>query len=214
MGTTFQQIAEKISTEFYEGIPNDEVKYSLVHIAQMVAEEISSSAVMDAIGNSKLQEAYFSNDQFISNYTNLNVAFDKVQNLKYVELPASPASLMGREIQAIIPINPAGESARKVQIVMMKNKDRFMQNFLEPLPGTVLAFLQNNRVCFDNGTSFNFSAVNMNLIGSMPSGDFMSAIINCPKSYEGIISQNVIARLLKLVSKPRETQENLQDAMN
>lgn len=214
-GTTFQQLAEKISTTFYEGIPNDEVKFSLVHIAQLAAEEIAAMAIQDAYGNSKLQEATFSNDQFITTYTGLDVLIDPVQNLKYVPLPASPASLpIGREIQAISPVNPAGQSSRKVQIVMMRNKDRFMQNYLDPIPGVVLGFVQNNGVYFDNSTPFNFSAVNMNLIGAMPSGDLMAAIINCPKSYEGIISQNVINRLLKLQGKPRETIENIQAAQN
>lgn len=204
MATTYRQLAEKIQTTYYRGIASDQSTYSLRHIAQLCAEEIASAANRNAIEKSNMGETTYANDTFITTYTNLPVVTDSALKVKYVTLPATPTALPNnQEVQAIWPYG-----SRKVQIMPIKNKDRFAQNYLDPIPGVVMYYIQNNTVVFDNTTMFDFGAVNMNLVGAMPANGLMDAVINCPKSYEAMISERVIARMAATSGKPRVTIES------
>ena len=90
-----------------------------------------------------------------------------------------------------------------------------MQNFLPKIGGVVLYYIQNNRIVYDNFTEFSFGSVNINMIGSIPSGtNLLDTIINCPKNYESEIVASVVQRLMMTEQKPRPTIENLQTNPN
>jgi len=210
-GTTYRSISEVALTTFYRGVPPADAKFRLNFVAQVVAEEIAAKATRNAFENSNSGETTFSNDMFISTYTALPVLYDSVLKVKYTTLPATPAALPNnQEIQAVIP-----NGARNVQVIPIKNKDRFMQNFLPKIGGVVLYYIQNNRIVYDNFTEFSFGSVNINMIGSIPSGtNLLDTIINCPKNYESEIVASVVQRLMMTEQKPRPTIENLQTNPN
>lgn len=198
-------LAEKIQTTYYRGIASDDVAFTLRHIAQLCAEEIAAMATTNAFENSRGGETTFANDQFISTYTNQTVSFSTDLQSSYVALPASPAGIPATSGITIIPYG-----ARKVQIIMMKQKDRFSQSFLDPIPNVILAWVENNQILLDGPTAYMPAAVNLKLVGAIPNGNLLSAPINCPKSYEPVISENVIKRLLATSSRPRNIVENLE----
>jgi hypothetical protein len=203
--TTYRIQAQKIQTTYYRGTPNQSATFTLVHIAQLVSEEMASFAFDNAVMNSKAGETFYSNDTFIATFPNITIQFDNVLNQKYVPLPSIPTALpSNQEIQKVWPVNPIGQSARKVQIVVMSNRSKFSQDMLPPVRGMVLSYIENGNLVFDNTTAFNFSAVNMNLIGAMPNGVLLDQTLLLPKNYESQLSTKVIERLMQTAARGRD----------
>lgn len=203
--TTYRIQADKIQIEYYRGIPDQSATFTPQFIAQLISEEMAALAFDNAVMNSKAGETFYTNDTFIATFPNIALQYDSVLKQKYVPLPSIPTSLpSNQEIQKVTPINPAGGSARKVQIVVISNRSKFSQDMLPPMRGIVLCYVENGNLVFDNTTVFNFSAVNLNLIGAMPNGLLLDAILLLPKNYEGVLTQKVIARMLTTAQRPRD----------
>lgn len=196
----FRTLSEKILTTYSRGIRNQEASFSLKHVAQLIAEEIAAMATRNAIENSNNGETFYTNDTFISTYTAQPVTFDSVLNTYYTPLPAIPAGLPGnREVAAVIPTG-----TRKFQFVALKNKDRFMNDFLTAIPGVVYYYIENGNLYYDNPTMFQLPPVTIKLIGAIPTGNLLDAPLNMPKSYEPMISENVIKRLLMTAGRGKD----------
>lgn len=202
MGQTFQMLAEKIQTTYERGIAEEDAVFSLPHIAQLAAEEIAAIATQNALENSKSGETTYSNDQFITTYTNIALTFSSALQSWLIAIPSQFSAIPGTSGVTIIPYG-----ARKVQIVMMKNKDRFAQSMLDPIPGVILAYMENNQILFDGSTAYMPTAVNLKLVGGLPGGTLMTALTNLPKSYEPIVSEKVIQRLIATAQRKRDDVE-------
>ncbi len=198
MTTTYGIMAEKIRTTFARGIASQDFNFSLQHIAQLISEEQAAFAWQNAKENSLQGETFYANDTFIATFKNIEVLYDSTLLVRYVPLPAIPTALpSNQEIQKIWPVG-----ARKATIVLISNKSKFSQDLLPPLRNQVLAYIENGNLIFDNPTAFNFGAVNINMIGAMPSGDLLQAELLLPKNYEAALSEKVIARLLQTANRP------------
>ena len=207
--TTYRIQADKIQIEYYRGIPDQTATFTPPFIAQLISEEMAALAFENAVGNSKVGETFYTNDTFIATFPNIALQYDSVLNQKYIPLPSLPTALpSNQEIQKIWPINPAGTSARKVQIVYIDNRSKFSQDMLPPVRGMVLCYVENGNLVFDNTTAFNFSAVNINLIGAMPNGTLLDATLLLPKNMESILSTRVINRLNQTANKPRDEKND------
>ena len=138
VNTTFQKLAEKIINTYERGLPVDGVIWTQNHVSELIAEEIAAMATADALKNSQEGETTYANDQFISTYKNQSITFDSTLKKYYTPLPASPAAIPGN---SSIIITPTGSS--RIQIIMMRNRDRFAHSMLDNIPGVILAYVEN-----------------------------------------------------------------------
>lgn len=209
-GTSYKKISEQIRTMYYQGIPQDDAAYSLRYIAELVAQEVAFQARKNAFENSNAGETTYSNDTFTSTFTNVAVTIDTVLNQKYSVLPQIPSALPNN--QEIVSISPLGIKGRRRQIVLMKNKDKFMQDMLEPIRGFILAYIENGNLYYDNVQEYMFSAVNITMIGAVSStGDLLDAILNVPKSVELDIIDRVYQRLRQTKGIPQDVVNDARD---
>jgi len=200
MITTYENLAEKIRTTMARGIANQDFNFSLMHIAQLISEEVAAMARQNAFENSNAGETTYSNDTFIVSFTNITVLTDTVLKVRYIPLPSLPTALpSNQEIQKIWPVG-----ARKKTILLISNKSKFSQDLLPPMRGYITSYIENGNLVFDNPTAFDFAAVNINMIGAMPNGDLLTQQVMVPKAYEAVISEKVIARLLQTSQRPRD----------
>lgn len=200
MVSTYRIQSEKILTEFYRGTRSDDANFSQRFVAQLISEEYATLTWDNAINTGKLGETTYANDTFIATFKNITVLTESTLLYKYIPLPAIPTALpCNQEIQKIWPVG-----SRKIQIVLIANRSKFSQDLLPPMRGFVLAYVENGNLVFDNPSAFDFSAVNVNLIGAMPNGELLDAELLLPKNYESILSQKVIARLLQTANRPKD----------
>ena len=209
-GTTYYKISEQIRTMLGSGIVSDDFNFSLRYIAELVAQEVAFQARKNAFENSNAGETTYSNDTFTSTFTNVAVTIDTVLNQKYSVLPQIPSALPNN--QEIVSISPLGIKGRRRQIVLMKNKDKFMQDMLEPIRGFILAYIENGNLYYDNVQEYMFSAVNITMIGAVSStGDLLDAILNVPKSVELDIIDRVYQRLRQTKGIPQDVVNDARD---
>lgn len=209
MTTSYRIQSDKILIEYYRGIPNQSATFTTQFIAQLISEEMAALAFDNAVMNSKAGETFYTNDTFIATFPNISVQYDSILNQKFIPYPSLATALpANQEIQKIWPVNPVGVSSRKVQIVYISNRSKFSQDMLPPVRGMVLCYGENGNLVFDNTTSFNFSAVNINLIGAMPNGVLLDAELLLPKNLEGTLSSRVIQRLLQTSNRPRDIKSD------
>ena|ERR1700743_541622 len=205
MVSTYRNIADKIQILYYRGVPDQTATFTTQFIAQLVSEEMAVLAFENAAMNSKAGETFYTNDTFIATFPNISIQFDSVLNQKYIPYPSLATALpANQEIQKIWPVNPVGTSARKVQIVYISNRSKFSQDLLPPMRGFVTCYGENGNLVFDNTTAFNFSAVNVNLIGAMPNGKLLDAELLVPKNLESVLETRVIQRLLQTAARQRD----------
>lgn len=198
--STYRQVSEKIRTEYYRGIPPQEATFSLRFVAQLVSEEYPVIARQNAFENSNAGETTYSNDTFITTFSNITVKYDSVLLVKYIPLPTIPTALSSnQEIEKVWPVG-----ARKVQLIPMNNRSKFAQDGLPPLKNIVLYYIENGNLVFDNTTYFDFGAVNVNMVGAMPDGYLLDQPLMMPKGYESLLSERVIKRLLTTSGKQRD----------
>jgi hypothetical protein len=210
MATTYKKISEQIRTLYFSGIPSDDAKFSLRYIAELVAQEVAFEARKDAFESSNAGETTFANDAFISTFTNVAVLYDSTLNQKYSVMPSTPISLpKGQEIASITPLGIIG---RRRQIIPMKNKDKFMQDLLDPVRGAILAYRENNRIYYDNISQYMFTAVNISLVGAISTtGDLLDGNLNVPKNVESAIIDRVVTKLRQLGSVPQDVMNDARD---
>lgn len=207
--TTYAKISEQISTIFFNGIPNDEARFSQRFIAELVAQEIASQARRNAFENSAQGETTYANDSFTSTFTNIAVSIDTVLNQKYSVLPSLPAALPNN--QEIVAITPLGIKGRRRQIIMMKNKDKFMQDLIGVIRGTILAYIENGRLYYDNVQEYMFEAVNIVMVGAISTtGNLLDGQLNVPKSSE----KDIINSVLQQLSQIRVPQDLINDSVD
>ncbi len=214
MTSTYRTVAEKIRTTFYKGLPSDDATFSLRFIAQLISEEMASLARDNATSNSNLGETTYANDTFIATFKNQAVLTDTAGGFKYVPLPSIPTALpCNQEIQKIVPLIN-GKAATKRQILLITNRSKLSQDMLPTIRGFVLAYVENGNLIFDNTTAYNFTAVNLNLIGAMPDGSLLDTVLLLPKNYEPILSEKIIKRLLETSNRHRDILNDAQPANN
>ena len=207
---TYRILAEKILTTFYRGVRSDDSQFSLRHVAQLISEELADKAHRNAFENSNAGEATYANDTFIVTYKNIAVQTDTILKTRFVPLPAMPTALpSNQEIERVWPVG-----ARKVTIIPMNNRSKFSQDLISPAKGLILYYIENGNIVFDNPSMFNFDAVNVNLIGAMPSGELLDAPVLMPKNYEPILSESVIKRLLMTANQKRDVLNDAQPTAN
>lgn len=205
--TTYRKLAQEIQTLYYRSIPSDDVAFSLRFIAEMCANDVAYQARKNAFENSNAGETTYSNDTFTSTFTNQAVLFDTTLKQQYTVLPQIPAALPNN--QEITSITPLGIFGRRRQIVMMKNKDKFMQNMLEQIPDFILAYIENGNLYYDNIQEYMFTAVNITMIGAVSTtGSLLDGVLNVPRSVESDIINRVLAQL----SQIKMPQDVLNDA--
>lgn len=201
MTTTYRAQADKIRTEYYRGVPPQEASFSLRFVAQLISEEYAAITRQNAFENSNAQEVTYSNDTFIATFSNITVLTDTTLLVRYINLPSIPTALPNnQEIQKVWPVG-----ARKVQIIPITNRSKFSQDMLPPLRNKVLYYIENGRLVFDNNTYFDFTAVNVNMIGAMPDGYLLDQILLIPKNYEAMLSERVMKRLMETAPRGRDT---------
>ena len=210
MGTTYYKISEQIRTLLGNGIVSDDFNYSLRYIAEFVAQEVAKQARNNAIENSNFGETTYANDTFTSTFTNVPVVIDTVLKQKYSVLPQIPTALPNN--QEIVSITPLGIKGRRRQIVMMKNKDKFMQDMLEPIRGFILAYIENGNLYYDNILEYMFESVNITMFGAISStGDLLDAVLNVPKSVEIDIIDRVFQRIRAGQGLPEDVKNDARD---
>lgn len=207
---TYQKISEQIRTMLYGGIPSDDASFSLIYIAELVAQEVAVQARKNAFENSSAGETTYANDTFTSTFTNVSVLFDSILKQKYSVLPQIPAALPNN--QEIINVTPLGIIGRRRQIVLMKNKDKFMQDMLPPVRGFILAYIEDGKLYFDNIQEYMFTSVNITMVGAISStGDLLSAKLNVPKSVESEIIGKIFQMLRVSKGLPGDVMNDARD---
>jgi hypothetical protein len=207
---TYQQISEQIRTMLYGGIPSDDAAFSLRYIAELVAQEVAVQARKNAFENSNLGETTYANDTFTSTFTSVPVVYDSLLKQSYSALPQIPAALPNN--QEIVNITPLGIQGRRRQIVLMKNKDKFMQDMLPSVRGFILAYIENGKLYYDNIQEYMFTSVNITMIGAISStGDLLSANLNVPKSVESEIIGKIFQLLRVSKGLPEDVMNDARD---
>jgi hypothetical protein len=207
---TYQKISEQIRTMLYGGIPSDDAAFSLRYIAELVAQEVAFQARKNAFENSNNGETTYANDTFTSTFKNVNVAYDSVLKQNYSTLPQIPAALPNN--QEIVNITPLGIQGRRRQIVLMKNKDKFMQDMLPAVKGFILAYIEDGKLYYDNIQEYMFNAVNITMIGAISStGDLLDAELNVPKSSESEIIGKIFQMLRASKGLPEDVMNDARD---
>ena len=207
---TYQQISEQIRTMLYSGIPQDDASFSLRYIAELVAQEVAVQARKNAFENSNAGETTYANDTFTSTFTNVSVLFDSTLKQKYSVLPQIPTALPNN--QEIVSITPLGIIGRRRQIVLMKNKDKFMQDMLPPVRGFILAYIEDGKLYYDNIQEYMFTSVNITMVGAISStGDLLSANLNVPKNVESEIIGKIFQMLRASKSLPEDVVNDARD---
>jgi hypothetical protein len=207
---TYQKISEQIRTMLYGGIPSDDAAFSLRYIAELVAQEVAVQARKNAFENSNLGETTYANDTFTSTFTSVPVVYDSLLKQSYSALPQIPAALPNN--QEIVNITPLGIQGRRRQIVLMKNKDKFMQDMLPSVRGFILAYIENGKLYYDNIQEYMFTSVNITMIGAISStGDLLSANLNVPKSVESEIIGKIFQLLRVSKGLPEDVMNDARD---
>jgi len=208
---TYQQISEQIRTMLYGGIPSDDASFSLRYIAELVAQEVAVQARKNAFENSNAGETTYANDTFTSTFTSIAVVYNSTLKQNYSVLPQIPAALPNN--QEIISITPLGIIGRRRQIVLMKNKDKFMQDMLPPVKGFILAYIEDGKLYYDNIQEYMFTSVNITMVGAISStGDLLSAKLNVPKSVESEIIGKIFQLLRISKGLPQDVLNNANDS--
>ncbi len=207
MATTYKKLAEIIRDSYYKQIPNDEASYSVRFFAELVAAEYAKSAWESAIGNSNLGEATFANDQFISTYKNLPLLIDATTQQKYVTIPASIAGLPNNQELAWVTF----VSHPKRQIVPMRSKDVFAQQMIGDPKCFDLCSIEGKKLIFHYISPLASGPVNMGLVGSVPDGNLMEAVLDISKDAEANIRRNILRDLLP---QKREIPDVLNDGVS
>ena len=208
---TYQQISEQIRTMLYGGIPSDDASFSLRYIAEIVAQEVAVQARKNAFENSNAGETTYANDTFTSTFTSVAVTYDSTLKQNYSVLPQIPAALPNN--QEIVSITPLGIIGRRRQIVLMKNKDKFMQDMLPPVRGFILAYIEDGKLYYDNIQEYMFTSVNITMVGAISStGDLLSANLNVPKSVESEIIGKIFQLLRISKGLPQDVLNNANDS--
>lgn len=207
---TYQQISEQIRTMLYDGIPSDDAAFSLRFIAELVAQEVAVQARKNAFENSNAGETTYANDTFTSTFTNVTVTYNSTLKQNYSVLPQIPAALPNN--QEIVNITPVGILGRRRQIVLMKNKDKFMQDMLPPVRGFILAYIEDGKLYYDNIQEYMFTSVNITMVGAISStGDLLSANLNVPKSSESEIIGKIFQMLRASKGLPEDVVNDARD---
>jgi hypothetical protein len=207
---TYQKISEQIRTMLGSGIVSDDFNFSLRYIAELVAQEVAVQARKNAFENSNLGETTYANDTFTSTFTSVPVLYDSLLKQNYSTLPAIPAALPNN--QEIVNITPLGIQGRRRQIVLMKNKDKFMQDMLPAVRGFILAYIENGKLYYDNIQEYMFTSVNITMIGAISStGDLLSANLNVPKSVESEIIGKIFQLLRASKGLPQDVMNDARD---
>ena len=207
---TYQQISEQIRTMLYDGIPSDDAAFSLRFIAELVAQEVAVQARKNAFENSNAGETTYANDTFASTFTNVTVTYNSTLKQNYSVLPQIPAALPNN--QEIVNITPVGILGRRRQIVLMKNKDKFMQDMLPPVRGFILAYIEDGKLYYDNIQEYMFTSVNITMVGAISStGDLLSANLNVPKSSESEIIGKIFQMLRASKGLPEDVMNDARD---
>ena len=207
MATTYKKLAEIIRDSYYKQIPNDEASHSLRYFAELIAAEVAKSAWESAIGNSNLGEATFANDQFISTYKNIPLLTDAITKQKYVTIPADIVGLPNNQELAWVTF----VSHPKRQIVPMRSKDVFAQQLIGDPKCFDLCSIEGKRLIFHYISPLAVGPVNMGLIGSVPNGNLMDAILDIPKDKEADIRRRILADLMP---QKREIPDVLNDGVS
>lgn len=207
---TYQQISEQIRTMLYGGIPSDDAAFSLRYIAELVAQEVAVQARKNAFENSNAGETTYANDTFTSTFTSVAVVYNSTLKQNYSVLPQIPAALPNN--QEIVNITPLGILGRRRQIVLMKNKDKFMQDMLPPVRGFILAYIEDGKLYYDNIQEYMFTSVNITMVGAISStGDLLSANLNVPKSVESEIIGKIFQMLRVSKGLPLDVMNDARD---
>jgi hypothetical protein len=136
--------------------------------------------------------------------------YDSLLKQNYSVLPAIPAALPNN--QEIVNITPLGIQGRRRQIVLMKNKDKFMQDMLPAVRGFILAYIENGKLYYDNIQEYMFNSVNITMIGAISStGDLLSANLNVPKSVESEIIGKIFQLLRASKGLPQDVMNDARD---
>jgi len=207
---TYQQISEQIRTMLYDGIPSDDASFSLRYIAELVAQEVAVQARKNAFENSSAGETTYANDTFTSTFTNVTVTYNSTLKQNFSVLPQIPTALPNN--QEIVSITPLGIIGRRRQIVLMKNKDKFMQDMLPPVRGFILAYIEDGKLYYDNIQEYMFTSVNITMVGAISStGDLLSANLNVPKSSESEIIGKIFQMLRASKGLPEDVMNDARD---
>lgn len=208
--TTYRKISEQIRTLIGGGIVSDDFRFSLRYIAEMVAQEVAFEARKDAFENSNAGETTFANDAFISTFTDVAVLYDSTLKQKYSVMPSTPISLpKGQEIASITPL---GIQGRRRQIIPMQNKDKGIQDLLDPVRGAILAYRENGRIYYDNINQYIFTAVNISMVGAISTtGNLLDGELNVPKNVETDIITRVATKLRQLGNVPQDVMNDARD---
>jgi hypothetical protein len=207
---TYQQISEQIRTLVGNGVVSDDFNFSLRYIAELVAQEVAVQARKNAFENSNAGETTYANDTFTSTFTNVTVTYNSTLKQNFSVLPQIPAALPNN--QEIVNITPVGILGRRRQIVLMKNKDKFMQDMLPPVRGFILAYIEDGKLYYDNIQEYMFTAVNITMVGAISStGDLLSANLNIPKSSESEIIGKIFQMLRASKGLPEDVVNDARD---
>jgi hypothetical protein len=207
---TYQQISEQIRTLVGNGVVSDDFNFSLRYIAELVAQEVAVQARKNAFENSNAGETTYANDTFTSTFTNVAVTYNSTLKQNYSVLPQIPTALPNN--QEIVSITPLGIIGRRRQIVLMKNKDKFMQDMLPPVRGFILAYIEDGKLYYDNIQEYMFTSVNITMVGAISStGDLLSANLNVPKNVESEIIGKIFQMLRASKGLPEDVMNDARD---
>ena len=155
-------------------------------------------------------ETTYANDTFTSTFTSVAVVYNSTLKQNYSVLPQIPTALPNN--QEIVSITPLGIIGRRRQIVLMKNKDKFMQDMLPPVRGFILAYIEDGKLYYDNIQEYMFTSVNITMVGAISStGDLLSANLNVPKSVESEIIGKIFQMLRASKGLPLDVMNDARD---
>lgn len=191
MAQTYRAFAQLIRDTFYAGDPSDDAKFSERYFAELIAVEVADLATRNAYENSNAGETTYVSDSFLTTYTDLPVLFDEYLKLYYFTLPDVPPALPKN--QGIQRVWPRG--ATKVEIMLMSNKDKGVQDLLPPIGKVIFCYEEGKRMYFYTDKAFPIPAVNLVMAGTSPSGNIMDATLNLGKNYQKLVMDTILNRL-------------------
>lgn len=198
--TTYRKLAQIISDTYYRGISNDDVNLSLRYFAELVAQEVANFTTIDAFQNSKLGEATYANDQFISVFK--GVAIAKLGDELYSILPATPAGLpKNREITEVSIIGN-----KCLNAIPHRNYSSFTQSLIGIPNGMVLYKIESGKLIFEtNNPLFDITnTVNIKMVGAVSGIALLDSELNIPKDVESKIKTKILGDLLPLKQIPQD----------
>lgn len=204
MATTYKKLAELIREAYYNGKPSDDANHTEAYFAELIAIEVAKCATQDAYVNSNNGEATYASGQFISTFNSVPILV-KSDGTIYSVLPSTPPALPnGQEITSV-----KIDGNKCLEFIPQKAQSSFAQNLIGSVPFNLYVISGKNIIYKPKSPLFDATdnTATIEMVGAISGTDLLSSDLIIPKNYEGVIWDNIMAKILP-------TKQIQQDLIN